>query len=502
METFVAAIISLAISIVLITGRKKNPLHLSFAIICSALFLEKIGIISYGIFHTDFWKIIHCLGILSIPPLLIIFSRYLLRGQAGLFRRDITITIAVSLSIIASLFTPLLQWHYLNVFLYIYCGFVLIYCFTALVRQIIGKPSGAEKKRLVYVAIACIVTVVLSLSDVLNYYGYGFPALSDIALAALIYFLFIIITHTDIPELYEIMLRALLIFFVILFVTVVFYAVIDLFGERPKLPFTSVFMASFLIVIFIDPLKMILKKTFSYFFFDKKDLSASLYSIDDEVERKNVALLEEMATGLAHEIRNPLGSIKGAAEYLKEVGTTENPRFLEIIIEETDRLNTVVSQFLNYAKPYEMHAENQDINRIIKKVVSLIKATNLPENITIKENLSPDLPDIKVDGEQMIQVILNVALNGMEAMPDGGTLSFTTSRIENNGSNTVGVTIRDTGHGIDKEDLKMIFKPFFTTKKKGTGLGLPICRRIVKNHGGHIHVKSTPGEGTAFQITI
>jgi signal transduction histidine kinase len=502
METFVAAVISLAISITLITGRKKNPLHLSFAILCFALFFEKIGIFSYEIFHTDSWKIIHYLGILSIPPLLIIFSRYLLRSQTDLFRRDFTITVVVSLSIIASLFTPLLQWHYLNVFLYIYCGLVLMYCFTDLVRQIMVKSSGAEKKRLVYIAIACIVTIVLSLSDVLNYYGYGLPLLSDIALAALVYLLFIIITHTDIPELYEIMLRTLLIFFVILFATIVFYIVIDLFAERPKLPFTSVFMASFLIVIFIDPLKMILKKTFSYFFFDKKDFSASLYSIDDEVERKNVALLEEMATGLAHEIRNPLGSIKGAAEYLKEVDTTENPRLLEIIIEETDRLNTVVSQFLNYAKPYEMHAENQDINRIIKKVISLIKATNLPENITIQANLSPDLPYIKVDGEQMIQVILNVALNGMEAMPDGGTLSFTTSGIENNGSNRVGVTIRDTGPGINKEDLKTIFKPFFTTKKKGTGLGLPICKRIVKNHGGHIHVKSTPGEGTAFQITI
>ena len=502
METFVAAAISLTISTALIIKRKKNPLYLSFAVLCFALFSQKIGIFLYGTLHTDYWKVVYYLGILSIPSLAITFSRYLLHHHTFLSKRDTVLTGFVSLLIAAALFTPLFQWSSLNILLYIYCGLVLIYCFIALVRQIMEEPPGAEKKRLAYVAVACIVAAVFSLSDVLNSYGYGLPPLSDIALIALIYFLFIIITHTEIPGLHEIMLRNLLIFFVILFATAVIYVVIDLFDERQKLSFTSVFMASFLIVILTDPLKMILKKTFSYFFFDKKDLTVSLYSIDDELEKKKFALLEETATGLAHEIRNPLGSIKGAAEYLKEVDTTGNPKLLDIIIEETDRLNTVVSQFLNYAKPYVMNAEKQDINNIIKKVISLIKATNLPENIMIEETLDPDLPDVKMDGEQMIQVILNMALNGIDAMHDGGTLSFATSRIKNDGGGKVEITVRDTGRGINKEDLKTIFKPFFTTKRKGTGLGLPICQRIVKNHGGHIYVESTSGKGTAFFVRL
>jgi len=112
------------------------------------------------------------------------------------------------------------------------------------------------------------------------------------------------------------------------------------------------------------------------------------------------------------------------------------------------------------------------------------------------------LPDVKMDGEQMIQVVLNMALNGIDAMHDGGTLSFATSRIKNDGGKRVEFTVRDTGRGINKEGLKTIFKPFFTTKKKGTGLGLPICQRIVKNHGGHIYVESTPGKGTAFFVRI
>jgi two-component system sensor histidine kinase HydH len=162
----------------------------------------------------------------------------------------------------------------------------------------------------------------------------------------------------------------------------------------------------------------------------------------------------------------------------------------------------VVSQFLNYARPHIIHVEKQDMNRIVRKVISLIKAKNLPENITIEEHLADKLPDVKVDGEQMIQVFLNVALNGIEAMPEGGTLQFRTSRSRGNGGKSVEIVIRDTGRGISQEDTKTIFKPFFTTKRKGTGLGLAICQKIIKNHGGHIHVESNPGVGTAFFIRI
>ena len=146
METFVAATISLTISTALIIKGKKNPLYLSFAVLCFALFSQKIGIFLYGILHTDYWKAVYYLGILSIPPLAITFSRYLLHHHTFLSRRDTILTGFVSLLIVAALFTPLFRWHYLNILLYIYCGLVLIYCFTALIRQIMEEPPGAEKK--------------------------------------------------------------------------------------------------------------------------------------------------------------------------------------------------------------------------------------------------------------------------------------------------------------------------------------------------------------------
>ncbi|MBW2545049.1 MAG: hypothetical protein JRD43_06215, partial [Deltaproteobacteria bacterium] len=355
----------------------------------------------------------------------------------------------------------------------------------------------------IYIAIACALAAALSVSDIFHYYGYGIPSMSNIAIAILIYFTLIIITHPRLPELHEIMVRAFIVLALVLFVTIIVYLITGLFGENTILPLNSVLMASFVIVISIDPAKLVLKKIASRFFFEGKDVFVSLYAIDEEIEKEKSVLLEEMSTGLAHEIRNPLSSIKGAAQYLKsETESTQNHKLLGVIVEETDRLNGVVSQFLDYARPYSMNAEMQDVNRIIDKVISLIKTAGLPENIVIEKNLDNNFPDVKMDGEQMIQVILNIALNAIEAMPEGGTLGLATAGIENGAGKTIEIAVSDTGCGISRDDLRNIFKPFFTTKKKGTGLGLSVCQRIVKNHGGRIDVESTPGIGTVVFIRI
>ena len=214
-------------------------------------------------------------------------------------------------------------------------------------------------------------------------------------------------------------------------------------------------------------------------------------------------LLEEMAPVLAHEIRNPLGSIKGAAQYLRsEVPNEEDQRLVDVIIEEVNRLNSVVNQFLSYAKPYRLNLKHQDVNAVIAKAISIIRANDLTERVVIEEELRPELPPVNIDAEQIIQVILNIAFNALEAMPEGGRLTFRTRRIDSNLGEAVGISIRDTGKGIKKDDLRNVFKPFFTTKERGVGLGLAICQRIVKSHGGHIRVKSLPGQGSIFYIRL
>ncbi|MEA3486925.1 MAG: ATP-binding protein [Thermodesulfobacteriota bacterium] len=504
METFALAAISLTIAISLFIKKMKGPVHQTFALLCFALFLQKTGAFSFEIFNVDAWKIVNYTGALAIPPLLISFCRAFLNRQEFPSKKIMLATVLGSLFLIAFLFTFGYKWPYMYIVLYLYNGSAMIYCYIALIDSIKKETPGVQRKGMFYIAIACALTVILSISDVFHYYGSALPPLSNIAIAALIYFTLIIITHHRLPEIHEIMVRALIIFALVLFATITFYFVIALFGKNSSRWLNSVLMASFIIVIFIDPVKMIFKKVAGHLFFEgRSDVSISLYAIDEEVEREKSMLLEEMATGLAHEIRNPLGAIKGAAQYLKsETELPQNRKLLDVIVEETDRLNGVMSQFLNYARPHSINTSNQDVNRIIAKVVSLLKTAGLPENVVIEENLDSELPAIKVDGEQMTQVILNMALNGIEAMPEGGTLSLTTAQIENNGNKTVEITIRDTGSGIEEKDSKNIFKPFFTTKKKGTGLGLPVCRRIIKSHGGSIDLESVPGEGTAFFIRI
>jgi len=258
-------------------------------------------------------------------------------------------------------------------------------------------------------------------------------------------------------------------------------------------------MSAFIIVIFIDPFKQLLRRTFKSLFSRYREINL----LDEEVEREKSVLLEEMATGLAHEIRNPLGSIKGAAQFLKsEKDADRNHKLLDVIIEETDRLDGVMSRFLNYANPYSMNADIQNINRIVEKVIALLKTTQLSENTIITKNLDYDIPHVKVDGEQIMQVLMNMALNGIEAMPDGGRLSFSTSKIMGDGERSVEIAIRDTGCGVNRDGLENMFKPFFTTKKKGVGLGLSICKRIIGNHGGRIDVESEPDKGTVFFIRI
>ena len=319
----------------------------------------------------------------------------------------------------------------------------------------------------------------------------------------MLYFILIMITHPHLTELHDLMTRALVILIVALFTTVVFYLVIGFFGKGPAPPFTLVFMVSFLIVIAIGPFQVILKRLLTTIYPEIKDVFTSPYDLDEKLEQEKALLLEKMAPVLAHEIRNPLGSIKGAAQVLRsEVEGEEQRKLLDVITEEVNRLNRVVSQFLDYARPYAPELRPRPINAVIEKAMALIEADRLSARIHIQLELHPHLPPVPMDQEQIHQVILNIALNAVEAMPEGGTLTIRTSRIESDTGDAVGISVRDTGLGIHREALKQIFTPFFTTKERGVGLGLAVCQRIIRNHGGRLRVKSIPGQGTIFYIRL
>jgi len=229
-------------------------------------------------------------------------------------------------------------------------------------------------------------------------------------------------------------------------------------------------------------------------------------------ERDRLAALGQMAAGLAHEIRNPLGSIKGAAQLLKTEATEqgeaqdeESAEYVEIIVEEVNRLDRVVSQFLGYARPDRGERQPVNINDVVHKTLQLLRS-RASDQVTITTELAPELPRVEVDVEQMRQVFLNLGINGLQAMDRGGTLAVSTR--ERKGSRRgkaaafVEISFQDSGRGIDPETLSDIFIPFFTNKEGGTGLGLPICQRIVESHKGSIEVRSLPGEGSVFSVLL
>jgi signal transduction histidine kinase len=228
--------------------------------------------------------------------------------------------------------------------------------------------------------------------------------------------------------------------------------------------------------------------------------------IEEQLRRaERLSALGEFSAVLAHEIRNPLGSIRGTAEILKDDFQPGDRKyeFLEILLKETDRLNRVVEDFLGLARPAEVEREQCNIVAELSEVISL--STREAESRGVKLSLAPSaLPTVHGDREKLRQVFLNLILNGIQATGRGGSLTITPNTLpsEDTSPARVEVSFADTGEGIEPDLLRRIFEPFVTTKPGGTGLGLAITQKIVESHGGTIEVESIPGKGTTFRVRL
>ena len=221
-----------------------------------------------------------------------------------------------------------------------------------------------------------------------------------------------------------------------------------------------------------------------------------------EIRRKEkLAAIGGLAAGVAHEIRNPLSSIKGIASYYKskfEDGS-EDKEMAGVMIEEVDRLSRVISELLEFARPTKLNKKPSDINELLKHSTRLVEQEAAAKNITIQLHLEPDSMEADADPDRLTQCFLNLFLNALQAMESGGRLTVSSTTGVNG---NVAIYVKDNGSGISAEDLSKIFDPYFTTKPKGTGLGLAIVHKIIEAHGGQIRVRSTVGQGTVFSIVL
>jgi two-component system sensor histidine kinase HydH len=221
-----------------------------------------------------------------------------------------------------------------------------------------------------------------------------------------------------------------------------------------------------------------------------------------EMERsQRLASLGGLAAGIAHEIRNPLSSIKGFATFFKERyrDNPEDRKTAEIMVQEVERLNRVIGQLLEFARPMEMNRQRTSINEVIRYTLKMIEGETRERKIDIRTDLSQDVGDVLMDADKIKQVLLNLYLNSLGAMESGGTLSIA---LFPQGNRMIRIDVSDTGKGIEERDLAQIFDPYFTTKPSGTGLGLAIVYRIIEAHDGEIRVKSKPGQGTTVSVFL
>jgi signal transduction histidine kinase len=225
-------------------------------------------------------------------------------------------------------------------------------------------------------------------------------------------------------------------------------------------------------------------------------------------EQHRLAAIGEMSAGLAHEIRNPLAGIKGAAQYLQgESVTGEMGELVGVIVSEVDRLNTVVTQFLEYARPYDIRREPTDVQALLRQVVELVKAQGVPPGVTIALEVEVGLNEIQIDRDKVKQVLLNLVQNAVQAVGAEGTVEVRAREgfLRNpghRGESALVLSVADTGPGIAPETIDKLFVPFFTTKHDGTGLGLAISQRLVEAHGGEVGVRSRVGSGTTFSVRL
>jgi len=216
--------------------------------------------------------------------------------------------------------------------------------------------------------------------------------------------------------------------------------------------------------------------------------------------REHFATVGELAAGLAHEVRTPAGVIKGAAQFLSREAPPKDREFLDIIVEEADRLNSVVTEFLEYARPADRTPMPISLREPVERAMVRLgrERTKAMARIRTHRHFAEPPPKVNADPSEIERVVFNLLTNAVEAMPEGGDL---TVRVFAAGGEAR-ISVEDTGTGIAEGDRAQLFRPFFTTRERGVGMGLAICRRIVEENGGGVAVESAPGSGSRFTIKL
>ncbi|MCK4307460.1 PAS domain-containing sensor histidine kinase, partial [candidate division WOR-3 bacterium] len=236
--------------------------------------------------------------------------------------------------------------------------------------------------------------------------------------------------------------------------------------------------------------------------FNTRDITRRREMENQLLRSERMAGVGELAAGIAHEIRNPLGNISASAQFClsKYKLNEEIKQYLEIIVRNSENAGKIIKELLDFANPREISLKVENICEVVDSVIKLTNTKCVVSRVQIIKRCSRKLPQILLDKKRLEEAFLNCIINAVEAMPNGGDLTVTAHPDPK--SNEIVVTFLDTGNGISEENLKKIFDPFFTTKEDGVGLGLCLVHQIITAHKGKVHIESKVGRGTKLVVRL
>ncbi|WP_066367339.1 PAS domain-containing sensor histidine kinase [Neobacillus fumarioli] len=230
-----------------------------------------------------------------------------------------------------------------------------------------------------------------------------------------------------------------------------------------------------------------------------KDVTAKARIEEQLRKSETLNVIGELAAGIAHEIRNPMTALKGFIQLLEGSIKEEHSMYYQVITSELQRVDSIINEFLLLAKPQAIKFQEKDVIQIMKETIDLLNAQAVLHNVQFSTIFDDHLPPIFCEPNQLKKVFVNLIKNAIEVMPNGGTI---TVKISGNKNNQIHISIKDEGIGIPKEKLKRLGEPFYTTKERGTGLGLMVSYRIIEEHKGNIQIESQEGKGSTFHIYL
>ncbi len=386
---------------------------------------------------------------------------------------------------------------------------VALACWTLFImtcRRAKARALFSEHNRLVY---CCVALTIFSLGALdylpkfgIPYYPLGFA--TNAFFVSVITYAILVHNLMDI----KVVIRKSLIYTVLIAIITAVYFLFVFMAEKQLqgvIGYRSLLgslVAGFIIALGFTPLKEFIQRFVDTLFFQGSQpaLAAENERLRQELTRsEKLKAVATLAAGMAHEIKNPLSSIKTFAEFLPQ--RYEDPSFREkfakVMSQEVDKINHLVQRLLDFARPAQPHLESVRLSTLVKETVDVLHGSFLKQQVRVETRFA-DQDTVCADAAQMKQVILNLLLNSLEAIDPPGQI--TVSTVRNNGH--LDVVIADTGHGIPRKDFHHIFDPFYTTKPSGTGLGLSVVHSIVREHGGRVRVESVVGQGTTVRVSL